>query len=302
MPIIDAHIHFADRPGFARTARAAGHVNSVAHLQQTFADTGIVFAVAMGSGNGLQSGEVCAPMTVDLAGPLSLDPYNQPQEIGYCCGIESAALRAHTLQQTLDLFERHLQNPHCVGLKLYPGYNAFYPADPIHAPFYELAQAYGVPVVIHTGDTARASAHVKYAHPLAVDDAAVTYPKVQFVMAHYGNPWIVDATEVAKKNPNVAIDLSGLAEGQFARDWFLQTYAGYVSHLQTWMAYLSDPGKLMFGSDWPLVHLPTYVWLMQAIVPEAWHDAVFFQNAQRIFSRIPALLAPSGGAAPHPLP
>ena len=45
MPIIDAHIHFADRPGFARTARAAGHVNSVAHLQQTFADTGIVFAV-----------------------------------------------------------------------------------------------------------------------------------------------------------------------------------------------------------------------------------------------------------------
>ena len=33
-------------------------------------------------------------MTVDLAGPLSLDLYNQPQEIGYCCGIERGA-RAH---------------------------------------------------------------------------------------------------------------------------------------------------------------------------------------------------------------
>ena len=110
MPIIDAHIHFADRQGFARTAKVAGHINSVSHLQQTFVDTGIVFAVAMGSGNGLQRGEVCAPMTVDLAGPLSLDPYNQPNEIGFCCGIESTALRTQTLQQTLDLFERHLQN------------------------------------------------------------------------------------------------------------------------------------------------------------------------------------------------
>ena len=59
-----------------------------------------------------------------------------------------------------------------------------------------------MPVVIHTGDTANPTALLKYSHPLTVDAVAVNFPRVQFVMAHYGNPFIVEATEVAKKNPN----------------------------------------------------------------------------------------------------
>ena len=40
---------------------------------------------------------------------------------------------------------------------------------------------------------------IKYAHPLTLDDAASEFPDVKFVMAHYGNPWIIDATQVARK-------------------------------------------------------------------------------------------------------
>ena len=36
------------------------------------------------------------------------------------------------------------------------------------------------------------------------------YPNVKFVMAHVGNPWMMDAAEVVYKNVNVWADLSGL--------------------------------------------------------------------------------------------
>ena len=69
-----------------------------------------------------------------------------------------------------------------------------------------------MPVAVHTGDTAFSDARLKYAHPLTVDEAAADFPDVKFVICHCGNPWFADATEVAAKNPNVYIDLSGLLE------------------------------------------------------------------------------------------
>ena len=47
---------------------------------------------------------------------------------------------------------------------------------------------------------------------MTVDEVAADFPDVQFVICHCGNPWLLDATEVATKNDNVAVDLSGLLE------------------------------------------------------------------------------------------
>ena len=155
--------------------------------------------------------------------------------------------------------------------------------------FFELAVHYDVPVVFHTGDTANSRALVKYSHPLGIDEVAVAHPDLRIVMAHYGNPWIVDATEVAKKNPNVFIDLSALAQGCFDIDWFYDNYRGYIEHLRTWIAYLSDDEKLMYGSDFPLCHVPTYIELIARLIRENAHDAVFCQNALRVFTRLSSL-------------
>ena len=289
MKIIDSHIHFANREGFYRAAQAAGHENTVEHLLDVFKKENIVGAIAMGSGSGRDDKGECLPMTLDLAGTLSLEPYNQPGNIAYCCGLTSSALTPENTRRAVERFEEHLRHPNCVGLKLYPGYNHIYLSDPVHYPFYELAQQYQVPVVIHTGDTATSTALVKYSHPLTVDEVAVAFPKVNFVMAHYGNPWIVDATEVAKKNPNVFLDLSGLAEGNFTADWFWETYSGYLQHLQTWLTYLGDYNKVLYGSDWPLVNIPTYLEIIRRLIPSQHHERVFYQNAKELFSRLEAL-------------
>lgn len=286
MHIIDVHIHASSQPGFAQRAKAIGHEATPGYLDNLFRETGIERAVAMGSGRGGQHGgcELLAAGFETPSGDIALPPY-----IGYCVGVPSRALCKETMDQALASCESHLKSPACLGIKFYPGYNPMYPNDDLHQGFFELAEHHGVPVVFHTGDTANSRALVKYAHPLGVDEVAVAHPNLRIVMAHYGNPWIVDATEVAKKNPNVFIDLSALAQGCFDVDWFYDAYYGYIEHLRTWIAYLGDDGKLMYGSDFPLCNIPAYIELIARLIREDAHDAVFYQNALRVFSRLKSL-------------
>src|SRR5262249_1368301 len=99
------------------------------------------------------------------------------------------------------------------ALKAYLGYVHYAPDHAGYRPYYELAERYQLPFVFHTGDTYSPCAKLRYAQPLLVDDVAVDHPKVNFVLAHLGNPWLTDAAEVVYKNVNVWADLSGLVVG-----------------------------------------------------------------------------------------
>lgn len=49
------------------------------------------------------------------------------------------------------------------------------------------------------------------------------------------------------------------------------------------LGYIEDSAKLMFGSDWPLVDIESYVRAYAAAIPPEHHDAVFHDNAARIY-------------------
>lgn len=292
MKIIDAHLHFfqADER-FAAIAQRAGHLSTAAHLSAAFAQCGVVMGVGMGTVGKEENLSRSNPLT------LAFPQGEEPPFLTYCLGIDTASLTPENRDESLRAFAARLADPRAVGLKVYAGYQPYFVNDPLYHPFYELAEACGVPVVIHTGDTANPQGRLRYAHPLTVDEAAVNFPRVRFVMAHYGNPWIVDATEVAKKNPNVSIDLSGLAEGCFDPAAFCETYRGYLDVLRTWMTYLGDFSKLLYGSDWPLVNLANYIELIARLIPPSAQAAVFYENAARVFPKIEPLLsaAANGG-------
>ncbi len=283
MQIIDAHLHFQNWDGFQEVAAAAGHRNTSEHLLRTFADCGVVLGIAMGSGHSEDEREFRLPRP-DLAGPTL------PDAIAYCAGVDSSALTPERLPAALAAYERELRNPRCVGLKFYMGYQRCYLDDPRHYPLFDLARSCDRPIVMHSGDTANAGGLLKYAHPLTVDDAAVKFPGTRFVIAHYGNPWLVDATAVAAKNPNVYLDLSGLAAGNFEPEWFLTHYHGYLELIRTWLTYLGNYEKVLFGSDWPLVNLPAYLELMRRIIPEKEHEKFFYANALQVFPALQRLL------------
>lgn len=291
MKIIDAHMHYYNKEGFVQVASNAGYENTAACWQKICQENNIAFSVAMGNTDYTTSrfGGI-PPRLIDLSAPFDEEHYNQPLNIGYCLGVNSEDITAENSEATAKEFEYYLSDPHCLGIKLYPGYNLVYVNDKRHWLLFELAGAYKVPVVIHTGDTARPTGLLKYSHPLTVDEAAVNFPNVTFVMAHCGCPWFADAAEVAAKNPNVCVDLSGLLEGKPKSLFLMEQQAGFFSLLHTWLNYMGNYSKVLYGSDWPLVNIPLYIRVIANIVPEKYHADVFYNNALRVFSRIKELI------------
>lgn len=291
MKIIDAHMHYYNKEGFVQVASNAGYENTAACWQKICQENNIAFSVAMGNTDYTTSrfGGI-PPRLIDLSAPFDEEHYNQPLNMGYCLGVNSEDITAENSEATAKEFEYYLSDPHCLGIKLYPGYNLVYVNDKRHWLLFELAEAYKVPVVIHTGDTARPTGLLKYSHPLTVDEAAVNFPNITFVMAHCGCPWFADAAEVAAKNPNVCVDLSGLLEGKPKSLFLMEQQAGFFSLLHTWLNYMGNYSKVLYGSDWPLVNIPLYIRVIANIVPEKYHADVFYNNALRVFSRIKELI------------
>jgi predicted TIM-barrel fold metal-dependent hydrolase len=182
-----------------------------------------------------------------------------------------------------DLFELEMRIREGIvrGIKLYPGYDNYPINDPSLETVFRIAEKHDVPVMIHTGDTYAKTAKVRMAHPLLVDDVAVDYPEVKFVMCHLGNPWFQDAAEVLYKNDNVYADISGLTLGEFTYD-----FERYVAmRLKDMITYMGDPGEqIMYGSDWPLVSMKPYVKLLHELdFTDEQLENVAWRTASKLF-------------------
>ena len=269
MKIIDAHLHlFPSEPGTDAMARKVGHENSVEHLRRVYGELGMVHGVVMGNRS------------------LEVGAHAYPRDLfHYCVGLDSLVLEeGKSIPKDLpDQVEAHLMRAECCGVKLYPGYNKIWLTDPVYEPIYALARRYDKPVAVHMGLTAHSRAYLKYSHPLALDEAAADHRHTQFVMCHFGNPFLQEAAAVLEKNRNVSTDLSGLLEGRVDLEEYFQERAGYAELLRTWLSYLGCWDRVMYGTDWPIVNLGEYIQYIQRIVPERHWERVFFENANRIY-------------------
>ena len=171
------------------------------------------------------------------------------------------------------------------ALKGYLGYLHYPPDDPGYRPYYELAERYRLPFIFHTGDTYSPYAKLKYAQPLLVDEVAVDHPKVNFVLAHVGNPWLTDAAEVVYKNVNVWADLSGLVVGDaavFEAEERQETLHDAMALLRRAFRYAERPNRFLYGSDWPLASMLWYRRFIAAAIPEEFHPLIFEENARQL--------------------
>ena len=178
------------------------------------------------------------------------------------------------------------------GMKLYPGYEPYFPSDERIRPVYELAAEFQVPVMIHSGDTYSPKGKVKYSHPIHVDEVAVDHPGVNFVICHLGNPWIRDCMEVVYKNRNVYTDTSGLVLGGFS-----DRFESFMrKQFQEMLLFGVNPSKVLFGTDWPISSMESYLDFMEELkVPEVDRKKIMYQNAAQLFKI--ELPAPAAGSA-----
>ena len=101
------------------------------------------------------------------------------------------------------------------GIKLGPNYQNFDPLCPEARAVYARAQTLGLPILFHQGTSPIRTAPLRFAHPLVMDEVAITYPELRIVMTHMGHPWQADTIVVIRKHPHVYADVSAL----FYRPW-----------------------------------------------------------------------------------
>jgi len=177
--------------------------------------------------------------------------------------------------------DSNLKKGNYAAIKLYPGYQRFYPSEKRCDKIYNLCVKHGVPVVFHTGDVwdTEKTALVKYSMPIHLDEVAVKFPKLKIVMAHLGTPFFSQAMEVLYKNQNVYADLSGFLvdpDDKRCHDFFAREINDVISYA------LAD--RMMFGSDFGLADQSICVKFMKKLdIPKKTLPLVMHKNAEALY-------------------
>ena len=276
--MIDAHIHVVppNLPGAGPLhpllIRPPDEV--VAGLKQEMADAGVSHALAMGA----------LPSSDD--DPLGVaDTLRIAERVPGLLSI-GAVHPSRTDKNSLRKADELLASGRVKALKAYLGYLHFPPDHDGYRPYYELAGRHKIPFFFHSGDTDSVRAKLRFSHPLLVDDLAVDHPDVRFVLAHLGNPWLLDAAQVVHKNLNVWADLSGLMLGAvsaFAEEEQCEMFEEARRDVRKAFLYAERPNRFLYGSDWPLVGMTAYRDFIRSAIPEICHDMIFEENARTLF-------------------
>ncbi len=127
-------------------------------------------------------------------------------------------------------------------IKIHPPHQLLYPNDYLNGVkelgvIYRVAEANGIPVMIHTGTSIFPGARNKYGNPIYVDDVAVDFPDLKILLAHGGRPlWMAEAFFLVRRHPNVFLDISGIPPKTLLKSF---PRLEEIAH------------KTLFGTDWP---------------------------------------------------
>ncbi|MFT4044718.1 MAG: amidohydrolase family protein [Gordonia sp. (in: high G+C Gram-positive bacteria)] len=132
----------------------------------------------------------------------------------------------------------------CRGVKLYPMYQHWSPADrDLAFPVAAAARDLGIPVMVHQAGSTRIDAKLEYARPALLDDLGRNFRDLTLIIAHVGTPWVDEAMFMLTKHPNFYTEISYHMATVTRRDLFL-----FLHRAEAMFVPLD---KIMFGTDFP---------------------------------------------------
>jgi predicted TIM-barrel fold metal-dependent hydrolase len=147
-------------------------------------------------------------------------------------------------REARDLVENHGVR----GFKFHGIMQDISAADRIAYPIYEVIAEHKLPAIFHTGHSGMGTGmrggggvRLKWGQPMLMDDVAVDFPDMKLILAHPSWPWVDESLSMALHKDNVFIDLSGWSPKYFPKQ--------VIQYANTQLRH-----KMMFGSDFPLIH------------------------------------------------
>jgi uncharacterized protein len=269
MSIIDCHVHL-------------NHYNSIQKTKKTSLKERLTGLLKAMSNNNVDYSIILTSYKFDTERPSTsqvieiLKDNNYKSKLGIVAGFTIDNHNDEYFKKCIEW----LKDESIKGIKLYCGYEYYYPYDKRYQRIYDICIEYKVPVMIHTGDTFSNVSKIRFAHPLNIDDIAVDNPDLTIIMCHLGNPWILDCQEILYKNKNVYADISGLVMGDFT----LSTQRYYMHKIKELLSYVSMPHHLIYGSDWPISNMNTYIKFINKLkLDKQSRDLLLFKNSQNLF-------------------
>ena len=272
MPIIDCHVHLNKYDKLRSQVKELRSLeNRVDALLQSMNENSVDYSIVISS----YRVDANRPSTSQI-----VDIIDKNENIRDRIGIVASFTIDNHTEEDLKQGRIWLKDGLIKGMKLYCGYEHYFPYDKKYQNVYDICMEYRVPVMIHTGDAYSSTAKLRYAHPLNIDDIAVDNPELRIVMCHLGNPWIADCQEVLYKNSNVYSDISGLVVGDFG----LLSATRYVSQINDLLNYVGKPHRLLYGSDWPISNMDSYLGFVRLLeLDEDSYDLMMSRNTKNIF-------------------
>jgi uncharacterized protein len=177
-----------------------------------------------------------------------------------------------TQSDAIDRVKAAAADPHLHCMCLFPAMHTCSVADERLVPLFEIASDSGLAVFVHCGALSvgvrkklglPSQFDLRFSNPLALHPVALHFPKIRFVVPHFGAGLLREALMLADLCPNVYLDTSS------TNHWV--AYEGL--DLRTVFRRALDvagAGRLLFGSD-------------SSFFPRGWNDEILRQQTTALY-------------------
>lgn len=138
------------------------------------------------------------------------------------------------------------------GVALQPYLHRLHANDKKFYPIYTKACELGIAVSLHTSMNYSRHLRMDYGHPLHLDEVAIDFPELPIIAVHSGWPWVLDMIGVARRHPNVYLDISSMAPKYLGMPG-----TGWEPLLHFMNTLLQD--QVLFASSWPTISYDRYL-------------------------------------------
>ena len=164
-------------------------------------------------------------------------------------------------KQAEELVRKYVKHCDAKGVKVYPP-TGYFPYEQRVDYFWKLMEEHGLIVVTHAG-ASWGPLDENYSHPKHFAPILEKHPEMRLVVAHLGGKFRAETYELAKRFPNVYADCSAL------QGWLPSDPEVCKSRLKEAVANM--PGRVIFGSDWPLFDMAyPYSFWVRFVKEEGW--------------------------------